>query len=94
MDSPCYETCSELWLRYNIGPENECFLVLLLYPEASGLPGISGRGAVISAEISKPRLAVLIGEQRRLSNRKDVIPLGAGSLPLPRVLAGGSRLST
>lgn len=68
--------------------------LLLLYPEASGLPGISGRGAVISAEISKPRLAVLIGEQRRLSNRKDVIPLGAGSLPLPRVLAGGSRLST
>lgn len=72
--------------------------LLLLYPEASGLPGISGRGAVISAEISKPRLAVLIGEQRRLSNRKDVIPLGAGSPaaapPLPRVLAGGSGLST
>lgn len=43
VDSPHYEIHSELWLRHNVGPEDECFPVIILYPEASGLPGTSGR---------------------------------------------------
>ena len=70
VDSPHYEIHSELWLRHKVGPEDECFPIIILYPEASGLPGTSGRCPSISAEVSKPCLVVLIWEQRRLSHRQ------------------------
>lgn len=63
VDAPHYEIHSELWLRHNVGPEDECFPVIILYPEASGLPGTSGRRPSISAEVSKPCLVVLIWEK-------------------------------
>lgn len=46
------------------------FPLIVLYPEASGLPGISGGCPAISAEISKPCLVTLIWGERRPSNRK------------------------
>ena len=32
VDSPCYEIHSELWLKHNVGPEDKCFPVIILYP--------------------------------------------------------------